>query len=680
MNHLCLKSTPCSDKPLANLSSEVDDSPWYPGLNTGNPQQPKPPLDASWSSRSCLGICISHTSQADADACAQKAQIDCTIQGDPGGNNGGNGGWTTPQPGIPGSPVAPGTPTPPGASIKLYDSHSAECTVRCPDGTPHTASVADGEFTALTQSLADAIARASACSKARLELICFGTIEKHVCLTKEYSSTLKVTGSTPPYAFSVDSTTGALPPGLKITQVDGYSCLISGKALASGEFQFDIIATALDGHYETHAFEIDVMGLGEDTDTDMPTGQIGEAYSWQFLGAGGKDPYTFTSSSEPAFWNLTLDSDGFFHGTPSIAGLLQFNIIVKDSTGLECSEAIAIDFDAAPQEWNVCAEQETDILFGGYTGQTTPLSWSIVSGELPLGLSLEPLSDTQATLSGIPYPPGNYQFKLKTTGANKFPVESLVTVNVLGILNQDNLPPAVVNVAYSAQLIGIGGAGDSPTYTFARIGGSNWPTGLSMNAAGKITGTPTVQGTTTGILIQVTDNHAHSCNVLIDITVSPPPPVDFSQIAWSVISNVLDPVCPGQTINTSLGAVGSVESTNVGLIGGGPCNSFTHNYIIVRGVLASGANANSQCRLSATIALFNAAFGAFSTAEISLRNGHGGLMVDASTTQNFDFLWGDAFGSIVIELRCDSYSSPVFVPGAPFPTDALATAVLSSHL
>jgi Putative Ig domain len=685
MNQLCLNTSPCpGDLPLANFSSEVPDKVDYVTL-MGPPGNPMPPIGGqTWSSRYCLGVCVSHTSQEDADLCAAASALTCLNQPvPPGGGSGGGGGYSRPDPNNPVAPVPPGTPTPPYPSLPSFKNGPQDCTVYCPDGTSHTESIPADSFVASNQGLVDGIAQKAACSLARTNLICFNSINKHVCLGGTYSDTVKVKGGRPPSSLPVDGTTGALPPGLELTQVDPLSATITGETLVAGHFEFDIIAQDLSGNSASHLFEIDVMGIGDDTDINMPRGQIHVAYEWQFEGDGGTGPYTFTASSEYLAWNLILDTDGLLHGTPTKAGQLVFTVYVKDATGLECQEEVTFNFDADPQTFNCCAEQSAEFLLGGYTGQQVPLSWAIVDGELPDGMDLFPLSANQAAIEGSPFPGGTYQIRLRTTDANDVPVDSVITINVMDILNKDVLPQCIVNVAYSAQLIGIGGQGDGSTYTFSRLAGPSFPTGLSMNSAGLITGTPTVQGTTTGIVIRITDNHGNFCNQLLDITVSPPPPVDFTAMTWAIISSTNDTGCPGSISTANVGSSANATATTYNALGG-PCNEFVHVGVQYKGTLLSGANPSSQCRINIQKVLSAATTGAFATCGVTLRNNHGGIMysVGAEGSYSFDFLWGDTAGGITVEIDLDAYNSyiPSPPPGVPFTAFSFGQISLSSHL
>ncbi len=70
--------------------------------------------------------------------------------------------------------------------------------------------------------------------------------------------------------------------------------------------------------------------------------------------------------------------------------------------------------------------------------------------------------------------------------------------NALGVSNQ-TMPNGIVGVAYSHQFMPTNG---TAPYTFSLISGS-FPAGLTMNAAGAVTGVPTAAGSFTPPVIQV---------------------------------------------------------------------------------------------------------------------------------------------------------------------------------
>jgi hypothetical protein len=93
-------------------------------------------------------------------------------------------------------------------------------------------------------------------------------------------------------------------------------------------------------------------------------------------------------------------------------------------------------------------------------GGVLPLKWSVASGTLPAGLSL----NASGTIYGIPTAGGTSNFTLKVTDSSGAPGGSLSTqqafsLTVVGILTVPNatFPNATVGIPYSTTLVASGG-------------------------------------------------------------------------------------------------------------------------------------------------------------------------------------------------------------------------------
>lgn len=157
-------------------------------------------------------------------------------------------------------------------------------------------------------------------------------------------------------------------------------------------------------------------------------------------------------------------------------------------------------------------------------GGVAPYSWSISSGSLPAGLSLSASTTTSVTISGTPTAQGTANFTIKITDSvGDFGTQALsITMGPPLPLKvtTTSLPNGILNASYpSTALQATGGV---PPFSWTlQTALSTFPTGLTLNPNGSITGTPTAAGTF-NFTVQVTDSEtpAMTANANLSITVS----------------------------------------------------------------------------------------------------------------------------------------------------------------
>jgi hypothetical protein len=133
------------------------------------------------------------------------------------------------------------------------------------------------------------------------------------------------------------------------------------------------------------------------------------------------------------------------------------------------------------------------------SGGTGALNWTIISGTAP-NLTLS----ASGVLSGIPQTPGLFQITVRVTDGTNTSVTGTfaIPINsaVLQITSASPLPPAAAGTPYSFQFGATGGAG---AYSWTITGGA-LPSGLAMNSAGQLSGTPTLPQVS-DFIVQVAD-------------------------------------------------------------------------------------------------------------------------------------------------------------------------------
>ncbi len=154
-------------------------------------------------------------------------------------------------------------------------------------------------------------------------------------------------------------------------------------------------------------------------------------------------------------------------------------------------------------------------------GGVGPFSWSIISGSLTSGLSLEASNSSSVTISGTPTAQTNSNFTIQikdSTGAVATQQLSITIGAPLPLaVSTLSLPNGSINVAYSETLQATGGV---PPFSWTIFSGS-FPPGLALGTDGTITGTPTQIGDFS-FTVEVSDseNPASKATKALSITVS----------------------------------------------------------------------------------------------------------------------------------------------------------------
>jgi len=150
-----------------------------------------------------------------------------------------------------------------------------------------------------------------------------------------------------------------------------------------------------------------------------PPGQAGIAYSDQLTVSGGTAPYVWSVSAGSLPPGLTLNaSTGLLSGTPTTAGSYPFTVRIVDASNQSDTRAATVVIVASPTltfapppagQVGVAYSDQLTV-----SGGTAPYVWSVSTGTLPPGLTLNP---STGLLSGTPTTAGNYPFTVRVADA-----------------------------------------------------------------------------------------------------------------------------------------------------------------------------------------------------------------------------------------------------------------------
>ena len=165
------------------------------------------------------------------------------------------------------------------------------------------------------------------------------------------------------------------------------------------------------------------------TTADLPDGMVGVPYTEELHASGGAEPYLWSvEDGDQLPGNLTLDSGGQIWGTPTDAGNFTFILGVTDAESSTSSQELTVRVREAEAALGIATsgmrEGKAGEEYEGAleaTGGEPPYRWSITSGALPYGTSLD--SET-GTISGTPKEEAEFAFTVAVTDSATPPNES----------------------------------------------------------------------------------------------------------------------------------------------------------------------------------------------------------------------------------------------------------------
>ena len=262
----------------------------------------------------------------------------------------------------------------------------------------------------------------------------------------------------------------------------------------------------------------------------VASGTVGTPYSATLQAIGGDGTFTWSLTAGTMPPGLSLSSTGVLSGTPSAVDTATVTAQVS-SGGATATKAIFVQVVAAvvpPNSSPVTISNPPlpDGIIGTAYSQTLTVNgggptnvWSILTGVLPPGLTLS----ATGVISGTPTLLGTSNFTiLVLNGIASFARNFSITIDPVPIatpavvISTTTLAGGTSGAPYSQTLTATGGNG---TFAWSVTAGT-LPTGLTLSAAGVLSGTPATVGTS-NFTVQVASGTSTATQALSVSIVSP---------------------------------------------------------------------------------------------------------------------------------------------------------------
>ena len=265
-----------------------------------------------------------------------------------------------------------------------------------------------------------------------------------------FNTQVPFTGGTAPYTFSI---VGPLPAGLTLTSTGA----VTGTPTASGSFSIKV--TDATGAVGTTC-PITINSPLSVTCSTTTSGMVGTAFSsGPVTAAGGTTPYAYSIVGIlPA--GLTLNTtNGAVSGTPTASG--SFSVQVKDASGFVAAVNCPITITGPPSltcpasnsfQVGVAVNSPAMTIGGG----TAPYTFSLASGTLPAGLTL---NTSTGAITGTPSATRTFTIQVKDVNGVAAAVTCPFTIGPAASLTitTTSLPQGTSGTPYSFQPLTSGG-------------------------------------------------------------------------------------------------------------------------------------------------------------------------------------------------------------------------------
>ena len=238
-----------------------------------------------------------------------------------------------------------------------------------------------------------------------------------------YEVAVGILGGIEPYRTRLE---GGLPPGMDFSEGK-----LKGTPEEKGEYRFTVMVEDEQDHYGLKAeqgtpivayrhYVLPIAKLEPLTLYPLfPDGRVDEPYGGTVAVAGGASPYKWRIARGQLPSGLKPPDNGTVAGRPTLVGKYAFTIRVEDKFDQSAETLVNLEILPPKPTFEIVTKTlpsgRVGFLYSAalaWAGMTEPVQWGLLSGELPVGLSLR-----GAVLQGTPIDPGIWDFTVFVTDA-----------------------------------------------------------------------------------------------------------------------------------------------------------------------------------------------------------------------------------------------------------------------
>ena len=225
----------------------------------------------------------------------------------------------------------------------------------------------------------------------------------------------------------------------------------------------------------------------------LPDGTVNTSYQITLTASGGTPPYTWSPVGSIATSGLSFQANGNITGIPSTAGSYPFTATVHDIAGSSKTQTYSITVNSAStgsSGFNITntsfpngavGQAYTPQLLQALGGCVTPFSpqpsFTVNSGALPVGLSIQINSDGTHSIGGTPATAGASTFTLLATDPCGKTATASFTITISGTPTSVQMLVSPASLAFTVQ------AGTASTPSSQTVSISSNSNAVSYNAA-----------------------------------------------------------------------------------------------------------------------------------------------------------------------------------------------------